>query len=137
MKHEQHLNLKAEGRQLKDYIHLYFGGLCKIVWTEEGSELTGLEDALYRIDGTIIDNSNFIESGELILRPLSSITEDERFEVFKLLFGDDAYSAIRLGFALKTDSLGADAVRYLISKHFDIFELIDSGIAISEERGGF
>lgn len=68
---------------------------------------------------------------KLLLRPLMSITEDEKLVLFKLLYGEeDAYSAIRLKFALKTDSLNPESFKYLLSKGFDIFNLIPEGLAL-------
>jgi hypothetical protein len=67
-----------------------------------------------------------------ILRSLSSMTEGEKLELYKELYGDDAYSVIRLKFNLSTDSLSPNGFCYLLSKHFDLFGLIENKLAINK-----
>lgn len=69
---------------------------------------------------------------EPILSRLSSITEEQRLEVFKCQFGDDAYDAIKYGFTIGLKSINPESFLYLLSIGVDLFYLIDSGLAIEK-----
>lgn len=82
----------------------------------------------------IYDNFKKIESGEWkpILRRLSDITEEEALEIWNM----DEECLVRyhsekvmIGFDLYTDSF-----LYLLSKGFDLFNLIDSGLAVDNNQ---
>lgn len=140
---------------LKDYLHLYLG--CEVVYegiingkelkdeqdehkedvfyepkveVKRGEKIGVLKEIFTDITGksrksrigrkglqTHYGNGNF----KLILRPLSDMTDEEYWEADKLQmpikeFGEYQFSA--------------EQYRYLLSKHFDLFGLIEAGLAI-------
>lgn len=84
----------------------------------------------------------------LILRPLSDMTEDEARNVYKITTGEDypANDAKSEVFAVQDEEflsaqmeigamMGQPAVwRYLLSRHFDLFGWIESGLAIDKTK---
>ncbi len=83
-----------------------------------------------------------------ILRPLSDMTEDEARNVYKITTGEDypANDAKSEVFAVQDEEflsaqmeigamMGQPAVwRYLLSRHFDLFGWIESGLAIDKTK---
>lgn len=64
-----------------------------------------------------------------ILRPLSSMTEQEKLEYNKLSWhGTDGVHAI----IVSSDT--PESFRYLLSKHFDIFNLHEASLCLFEEE---
>lgn len=60
-----------------------------------------------------------------LLRPLSSMTEEEKIELFALRENEaQLFPAIITGLS--------ECFRWLLSHHFDIFGLIDAGLAIDK-----
>lgn len=66
---------------------------------------------------------------KLLLRPLSDMTEDE-CEQYNQIFGT-MRSLNKLQDQMLTE---AAAVRFLITKHFDVYGLIDKGIALDKVK---
>lgn len=113
-------------KELKDYLHLYLG--CPMQ-----KKLAGRNEGIATLD--FIDESVYmlIENGMLIpiLRPLSSMTEgeDTELQIFMKPYLDrldDDNHAISHG------EVDAERTRWALSKHFDLFGLIESGLAIDE-----
>jgi hypothetical protein len=119
-------------KNIKDYLHLYLGGKCmwrvfgNNEWEEAGVDLK----ILYRL----YDNQPF----ELkpILRPLGDINENERMEIMDAA---DVYYSEYIILALKNKTTykidlkqSFELSKYLLSKHFDLFGLIDAGLAIDK-----
>lgn len=108
-------------KELKDYAHLYYG--CEI-WLEFRDGSSG--DSI--LDGYYLKHINGIEatppptSLKLILRPLSSITNEERFERGKAI--------IKYGKA----EIESEYHRWMLSKGFDMFGLLEAGIAIDKNK---
>jgi len=161
----------------QEVIHLYLG--CKIVGTyndTSGSEgiLTGVtnggeecEIQFFLEDGINVEEEpQFNEAKEvkLILRPLSSMTEEEMKELYFLVFsrkfsGDNIthrdagksqerwilWSGVDRLFIYKDGDVGADCdLSYIrvpyqkvftwqLSRGFDLFGLIEAGLAINSE----
>lgn len=115
-------------KEIKDYLHLYLGCTC---FYESKKGL-----AISKIDGNMISSPIHYPNIRLSLRPLSDMTEDEE----KILMGN--------GLLQYTDKLNPNMsmndywksslmtmgknVQYLLSKHFDIFGLIELGLAIDK-----
>ena len=136
-------------KDLKDYLHLYFGSICQITWTEQCSEEMGFEDGLHRINGIVLQNLEGIESGKLHVRPLSDMSEDEGFVTickntfypcyfsskeknyigYRQLFTSGRKSKIKWE-QFPVNPKTAESVKYLLSKYFDLFGLIEAGLAI-------
>lgn len=102
---------------LKDYLHFYLG--CDIQHED------GTIEKLKSIDTEISyvnfgwGNAKQMDKVKLILRPLSDMTEDERSE------------AVAMSKVFKYD---AEQMKYLLSKQFDLFGLIEAGYAIKITR---
>ncbi len=129
-------------RDAKDFIHLYIG--CKVAGTYSDASgsigiLTGVtnggsecEIQFFLEDGINVEEEptwNDAKDVKLILRPLSSMTEEE---------GKELDWSLRIGWVSRWDGIGRPQVltpeefRYLLSKGFDIFGLLHSGLAIEK-----
>lgn len=95
-------------KKKKDYFHFYIGS--DVQWT--------------RSDGKIITSKLTLSDAEwlrlrddskLILRPLSSMTEEEEKHM------------------ISTQDIG-ETFRWMLSKGFDLFDLIDSGLALDATK---
>ena len=124
-------------KQLKDYLHLYpevevmcvgpffnmerdYNTRGKLV----GRSLTHLSEYLVRVNNNLANYFGIYEI-KPILRKLSSMTKEERL----ILSVDDNIINENLD-GLFLDHLSPEEFRYLLSLHFDIFQLIESGLAI-------
>jgi hypothetical protein len=108
--------------ELKDVIHFYWGQECER-WHVQ--YLKGSNAYRSKIDVEAIR-----ELAKPILRPLSSMTEEEARELFKHQYGDEKYNRTMLRFAFQ---YSPDAFRYLLSKGFDLFSLIENGQALEKQ----
>ena len=126
-------------KELKDYLHLYLGCECKTPWgilrltrfdikdKYKAWFTTGFkenEKILYA--NGCIGKSFQTSSIKLILRPLSDMTEGEK-------------SGLKLNLSQENNIDNPNAVmwefeqvRILLSKHFDLFGLIEAGLAIDK-----
>lgn len=129
-------------KELKNYLHLYLGceGEATIRYSPgTATQVKAILTAI-RTDGRIIIQG-FDKSGkqwadeEVIgindfkpfLRPLSSITE-ERKELDDIR-GDTVIDTI---IHANYNLANPERIRYLLNKRFDLFELIESNLAIDE-----
>jgi hypothetical protein len=123
-------NKAVEAKNIKDYLHLYLG--CEIQSLSGGTmiyTLTGIgrKQALF---SDRYGNEMWLAENDYkpILRPLSSMTEDEKQE----------YEATRVFVrATPVHQIGnmqwtPETFKYLLSKHFDLFGLIEAGLAIDK-----
>jgi len=82
---------------------------------------------------------------QLFIRPLSSITEEEKIELLLIIGEPKMYAAFdfRIGDEMHYLNLvgesgviiigfNPESVKYLLSKHFDLFGLIEAGLAIDK-----
>ena len=102
-------------KKIEDYLHLYIGRECKYQEHNEKSDW-----CIGKITPAII-TPNRIHSVKPILRPLSDMTEEEKNEY--LLTGTDSSTRFEHN---------ARRTQYLLSKGFDLFGLIDAGLAINK-----
>lgn len=123
-------------KELKDYLHLYLG--CE-VFIESYSFMNGnkrekLIDKLTEvgINGRIDCEKYTPPDGDvkLVLRPLSDMTEEEKdwldeHENFVNNYKQNAESELIIEW-------DAEKTSYLLSKHFDLFGLIEAGLAIDK-----
>lgn len=146
---ENILNMK---KNLKDYIHLYIGCFVKYPNTE-GKLITAKLTGVSRGDGIETtykrkrDNcsGDYIswepngyhdcngQNVKLLLRPLSDMTPDERFYAqfnaqCYFLENDNKHP---IDYYLPNAEQAAIVTHYLLSKGFDLFGLIDEGLAIA------
>ena len=130
-----------ESKNIKDYLHLY---ICCDCLYDNGVSVRRhiVPDVLSRV------YSEFATATP-ILRPLSSMTEDEKVRLFKLSFGEE-HNFDMFGFdpveqiiladkngrtraAVSLKSMSVEGILFLLSKGFDLFGLIDAGLAIKSE----
>jgi len=120
-------------KELKDYLHLYLGCECAVTGVSKNNnetfKLTGISyDDTQRIWWCYFEGTEFghsiLEDTWPTLRKLSDMAEDEKKELWHL----DDHALRELG-----DGNGY-ALPYVftwcLSKHFDLFGLIEAGIAI-------
>lgn len=134
-------------KELKDYLHLYLGCEC-ILDDHNTGILIGFDSQLHNKEVEMVcytiwdkkdddwmvynDDSSF-ERIKPILRPLSDMTEDEFYE-FKSFADNDCSKMIHIKNVkdITTNLFHEfEASRFLLSKHFDLFGLIDSGLAVN------
>lgn len=110
---------------IKDYLHLYLGSETNY------GELLAV-DYYNNVVGVLVDGkpeAGDLKQIKLILRPLSDMTDDEMFNnVEPMTYGLKSLRGIELHLQ------AAELTRYLLSKHFDIFGLIDAGLAIDKSK---
>lgn len=119
-------------KQLKDYLHLHLGCECWVQGQVEAHpiKLTGIsyDDQVGEI-WCYFENTEtgyaLLEDVKPILRPLPDMTDEEKQDV-------NAFSEM-LSDHHAGEAMGA-TVLYLLSKHFDLFGLIDAGLAIDKTK---
>lgn len=127
-------------KNIKDYLPFYLG--CDVIGQYDGDRkgyLTGVinggvgcEIQFFEEDGINVFEEpeyNTPDEVQLVLRPLSDMTDEEKSWAilnmpYKTQKSEDLFNHI-----LYED---AEVVRKLLSKHFDLFGLIESGLAIDK-----
>lgn len=142
-------------KEIKDYLHLYLG--CEVQVEIYGQmrivKFVGINDDYYFLHNS--DDSDGIRYFKQkypikpILRPLSDIKEEEAKELGILL-----YTGVIVGEPYKTDKFwivpygltltdyweidgkvfNQHQTIYLLSKHFDLFGLIEAGLAFDKTK---
>lgn len=107
--------------KFKDVAHLYMG--CRIQHTDDFQVVTHLT-----LSGSLIERVN--ENMKPFLRPLSSMTEDELKEKNELCFIHKLPAKTKSGRQAAVLHDSPNSFLWLLSKGFDIFDLIESGEAI-------
>lgn len=125
-------------KKLEDYLHLYLG--CEM-WESGGFPWELTPEQLYKklLTGTALGNGTL----KPILRSLSDMTEEEVNHCWKILDWSEMITIPeRRRACLNEEFLDSEEGRecgwfsfckllpYLLSKHFDLFGLIESGLAI-------
>ena len=119
-------------KKISDYLHLYLGCECF-----NHLRLLGVEgNAAYvshPATGRMVKDINYLKP---ILRPLSDMTEEEKniigfnaYGILKSRKGDLIVPPTENGFVW-----AATQTLYLISQGFDLFGLIESGLAIDKTK---
>lgn len=117
---------------IKNYLHLYLPFSYK--YFDYEYEVTGIEYKKKNWIRLIHENGFFevlAEDVRLPLRPLSSMTAEE-FEEFKVIADNDFIKMVRIT-SVEIETNLAHQLKssaYLLSKHFDLFGLIEAGNAI-------
>lgn len=105
---------------IREVLHFYLG--CESYWAEDGMKSTYSR----KIDYDMLKEADWIKP---LLRPLSSMTEEEFNEMyFKMPGGVEIES--RATVEPKRFDITPHQVKYLLSKGFDLFGLIDSSQAL-------
>lgn len=110
---------------IKDYLHLHLG--CDVLITVNGVRAKLIPGRGERFDEISLYTA--LDIGvKPILRPLSSMTEDETKEMCR--YTRDALRTVKIWTPVEVESIQPDLFVWLLSKHFDLFGLIDAGLAI-------
>ena len=123
-------------KELKDYLHLYLGCRIKSKGGKCGDLVSvsnyGMSIVVYDKDKINDPRGLCINSDWLllILRPLSDMTKEEKdwldeHENFVNNYKQNAESELIIEW-------DAEKTSYLLSKHFDLFGLIEAGLAIDK-----
>lgn len=118
-------------KKIEDFLHLYLG--CEVM--EVGNNRGKLYaigllggDGKYRALVDCSSNDSYwtsLENLKPLLRKLSSMSEEERKEHRLLMYGEVDMANQIYSYAETPDSF-----HYLLSKGFDLFGLVDAGLAI-------
>lgn len=114
-------------KDIKDYLHFYIG--CDVLRPDGKTVLQ-----IYGIEGSLVvhrENSELTYSRmtgcKPILRPLADMTEEE--------IKERGWSKLELNHAVSQErnrSLYTNEFLYLLSRGFDLFNLISEGLAINK-----
>lgn len=157
------MEASKQEKTIKDYLHLYLGQECRCysTWDTDGWKETVTPDLLLEVS----DEDSRIGGLRLVLRRLSSITDDEIKELFhwekvrheykdisfdrwtveNRTTGVITLTGITMNYTIPTDEgdharsytievsgMNAYDFKWCLSKGFDLFGLIDGGLAIQK-----
>lgn len=112
-------------RNTKDYLHLYLGQKTK--WSDR-SKTESQERTLTAFDVHCANAEGSHWSYTPILRPLSDMTEEENNMGFEIMAKyDPEYKEENI-------KCNAEMTLYLLKQGFDIFGLIEAGLAIDKTK---
>lgn len=116
-------------KELKDYLPLYIG--------QKASTLSGHNSRLNSVDlrdscAVIGDELCPVENVTLHLRPLSDMKEEEYREM--AVDNIDGFEMFLEKVKINDVFYAPEEFRYLLSRGFDLFGLIDSGLAIDKSN---
>lgn len=112
--------------EIKDVLKYYIGGKCQFGILVPGQP-TSYEESNITI--RVLHNVlAALADAKPILRPLSSMTEEEKD------FIDDTFIVTPENISVSYHIIEAKRTDYLLSRHFDLFGLIESGQAIDATK---
>jgi hypothetical protein len=119
-------------KNIKDYLHLYLG--CSIYYPEANEYSEVSWTTLLDVWSVERKEEYYIPSYKLVLRPLSDMTEDERKEIDKVRrYYSDTILIPAPVFGSFQEAMPY-VFYYLLSMHFDLFGLIEAGLAIDKTK---
>lgn len=126
-----------KNKYIKDYLHFYIG--CEVV-----SVYPTNPQSPQILNGKFYDQimnckyEHFVYHSKWIkplLRPLSSINDEEIDEVW---YGEETQNVLVMEYKRNSNTrkvaLCSERTRYLLSKGFDLFGLIDSSLALDKTK---
>jgi hypothetical protein len=121
-------------KNIKDYLHLYIG--CNVQWNKaRGFTLTKVNWLFneFEIDQdesgyTETFNEKTVHEIKPILRPLSDMTEEECHTLGWAYLNSNGNKILNHS----PEYLNPEDFKYLLSRGFDLFGLIESGLAIDK-----
>lgn len=118
-------------KEIKDYLHLYLGH--DVLAFGERVKMIGIHESGVLMDGKYF-NEGYYDFNDVkpILRPLSSMTEEEQDYVWHT---EEPNSILKMDNGTKQRKvvLAPERTAYLLSKGFDIFNLIPEKLAVTAE----
>lgn len=120
-------------KKLEDYIHFYLGCECHNWKFNAKFTLKGLRYWNSEMWCTGYNNEDLkwlpVKSTKLLLRPMLSMTPDERHEWHSLMKqGTDGVHQV----IIRVET--AESLKYLLDNCFDVFGLIHEGVALDKTR---
>ena len=109
-------------KELKDYLHLYLGCEIDISGQREILDSVAKSGQIETLFRGYLRNYRDLSDEDIapILRPLSDMTDEEAQEVYTIK-GKNAFN-----------NFEGETTKHLLSKHFDLFGLIEAGLAIDK-----
>ncbi len=128
-------------KKIEDYLHLYVGADVALAVEDfdYSEKLVGIHPVTEGVRYLTADRTGAIsyrksENIKPLLRPLSDMTEEERY---KCQYNAQCFFLKETG-PLDTDSLSIEqaaiVTNYLIKQGFDLFELIEAGLAMDKTK---
>lgn len=121
-------SLKAM-KDIKDYLHLYLG--CEFYF--KGNCYDDGTPVIRVLSACDLDGYHNGAEIQLLLRPLSDMTEEEQAELHKTYHWIQIQSTPAYSY-LQTLTWTGESFRYLLSKGFDLFGLIEAGATSINEH---
>ena len=140
-------------KDIKDYLHLYLGCEVMDLYNDRVAVMNGILTMNEGIKVCVFYKTTWqlsVEEVKLILRPLSDMTEDEADIIWELTgWYDGINGCVRIGEIIKEffvleDNEGEPrnsswlylmkALPYILSRGFDLFGLIQEGLAIDKTK---
>lgn len=118
--------LALEAINIKDYLHLYFGCECEQAIIIPGQELNFVGDPSLNVRH-LYNVLNGLSVVKLRLRPLSDMTEEEATELESIGGGTAVFEKGTIVY-----SFDSHRTLWALKKGFDLFCLIESGLAIDK-----
>lgn len=123
-------------KDIRTFLHFYIGAWVTITNVSAYMIGQGFEDGKYVLSGEIY---HFIMSGEcelqsIELHPLSDMTEEEMDEVWNMEEPQNVLTMDYKSGQRRRVALCSERTAFLLSRGFDLFGLIDSGLAIDKTK---
>ncbi len=116
-------------RKIEDYLHLYLGCECKY-------RTTAIENAQWEWGIVDVRTLHCVYTGlweiKLILRPISDMTEEEVAVLIEFEKTNDLIPCPHFNNIHQTKH--GEQLRLLLAKGFDLFGLIEAGLAIDKTK---
>jgi len=128
-------------KEIKDYLHFYLGCQCLCFDERNPGEQdigvlieVGKSHAVINPEKGKNDIEGILSEFKPILRRMKDITGDEVLELHHLSVEDNSKDGMSLKSYYSSEPLFLEPVQFyfLLSKHFDLFGLIDAGLAIDK-----
>lgn len=130
--------------ELKDYLHYYLNCRVKVAnerYIDGGyiGTILGVTETQLLVDTGSSDGWEDIKYCAPILRPLSDITDEEKIEMFDAECSDVSRITTikkKIKFVdewLLSQRFGSASFHYLLKQGFDLFSLIENGLAIDKK----
>lgn len=123
-------------KEIKDYLHLYLGCECEITQPTVHKFADGFE---YTYSGVVKLSAEILWAFQTvlyrlkpILRPLSDMTEEELQECGNMIYDFSDDPELNNHKWQDFEICAVEQFYWLLKKHFDLFGLIESGLAVDK-----
>lgn len=135
----------TEKKKIEDYLHLYLGCEVECIqdmpdyygWTK-GMRATLDRDIFWDMGETVYYNGSIVGKWckffKPLLRPLSDMTHDELQECGNMVYDFSDEPELNNHKWQDFDFITAEQFQWLLKRHFDLFGLIDAGLALDKTK---